>query len=470
MVKRFCITTAIDYVNDTIHIGHAYQKVVADVVARFHRCLGEEVFFLTGTDEHGAKVLEAAGKADLPPQEFVDNISAQDKKELQSLNISWDRFIRTTDEDHIKQVTDFYNKVKKNGDIYLGKFEGWYCRGCEEYKTAADLVDGHCLHHPHQKIEKLSEENYFFRLSKYETFLKNHFKNNPSFCQPEGRRREMTAFLDQGLKDISISRQTVSWGIPVPDDSKQTIYVWFEALINYLTGVPKNFWPADLHLLGKDNARFHAILWPAMLKSAGYSLPKAVYCHGFLTLNGQKISKSLGNIIRPSVLTTRFGVDGARYILLTATALATDGDISWQKMTKKYNADLANGLGNLTARLAKLCQIADFSYQGKELLFNDTVGKDYRVNMENYAINKTLNLIWAKIGQLDCFINEKEPWRIKDKENLTKILQSAVEKLLAIAVSLRPFLPETSDKIIQCFSGRKITAGKSLFPRINNNA
>ncbi len=241
MAKKYCITTAIDYVNDTTHVGHVYQKVVADAMARFHRCLGEDVFFLTGTDEHGAKALEAAEKVNLSPQEFVDNISTQDKEELQSFNISWDRFIRTTDEDHIKQVIDFYNKVKKNGDIYLGKFEGWYCRGCEEYKTASELKDGHCPHHPHQKIEKLSEENYFFRLSKYEDFLRNHFKNNPSFCRPEGRRREMMAFLDQGLKDISISRQAVSWGIPVPDDPKQTIYVWFDALINYLTGVPTAF-------------------------------------------------------------------------------------------------------------------------------------------------------------------------------------------------------------------------------------
>ena len=469
MVKKFCITTAIDYVNDTIHIGHAYQKVMADVMARFHRCLGEEVFFLTGTDEHGAKALEAAEKVNLSPQEFVDNISTQDKEELRSFNISWDRFIRTTDEDHIKQVIDFYNKVKKNGDIYLGKFEGWYCRGCEEYKTASELKDGHCPHHPHQKIEKLSEENYFFRLSKYEDFLKNHFKNNPSFCRPEGRRREMMAFLDQGLKDISISRQAVSWGIPVPDDPKQTIYVWFDALINYLTGVPTAFWPVDLHLLGKDNTRFHAILWPAMLKSAGYSLPKTVYCHGFLTLNGQKISKSLGNIIRPSELITRFGADGARYVLLTATTLASDGDISWQKMIEKYNADLANGLGNLTARLVKLCQMADFNYQGKELPFRDVVGKDYYRDMKNYAINKVLNLIWVRIGRLDHFINEKEPWQIKNEKELVEILQFAVEKLLVIAVLLRPFLPETSDKVIQCFSNKKITGGESLFPRINNN-
>jgi len=307
MTKKFYITTAIDYIDDVLHIGHAYQKIVADVLARYHRLLGEKVFFLTGVDEHGGKAEKAAKKAGVDFKKWADKISQADKKELRLLNVSFDRFIRTTDKDHEKNVIDFWHRVEKNGDIYLGKYVGIYCEGCEGFITKKDLIKGRCPFHPTQKPVKLTEKNYFFRWSKYENFLKKHIKSHPEFLQPEARRNEMLSFLDRGLEDIPISRPSVKWGIQVPGDSKHTIYVWFDALINYLSGTPKDLWPADVHMLGKDNVRWHALFWPAMLKSAGYELPKTVYGHGFISLEGKKISKSLGNIIRPSELIAKVG-------------------------------------------------------------------------------------------------------------------------------------------------------------------
>lgn len=465
-MEKFYITTAIDYVNDVIHIGHAYQKVVADIFARYHRLLGKKVFFLTGSDEHGGKAEEAARLAGQDVADFVDQVVAGNKEELASLDIDFNRYIRTTDEDHVRQVKDFYLRVKKNGDIYRAKFSGFYCSGCEEYKTASDLIDGHCLHHPNLSIKKLTEENYFFAWSKYEGFLKNHIKNNPDFIKPKSRAREMLAFLAQGLNDISISRQSVSWGIPVPDDPTQTLYVWFDALINYLTGAPEGFWPANLHLLGKDNTRWHALLWPAMLKSAGFSLPKTVYAHGFLTLNGQKISKSLGNIIRPSQLVEEFGSDGARYLLASAKTLGGDGDISWAKMTKKYNADLANGLGNLVSRLAKLCQLSeiklDRSSSDQKAIFLEG---DFSRLMANYQLLPALNFVWGKLRLIDQEINRHQPWKITDKKKQGQILSRLVNQLLEVAMMLEPFLPQTARTIKETFSAKKIVLPKPLFIR-----
>jgi len=468
MGNKFYITTAIDYANDVIHIGHAYQKVIADVIARYHRLLGQEVFFLTGVDEHGVKVQRAADAKGFDPQNFVDKISTENQKQLSLLNVTPDRFIRTTDSDHIKKVKEFWLKVKKKGDIYLADFQGLYCEGCEEYKTESDLVDGHCPYHPKLKIKKLREKNYFFRWSKYKNFLKQYILSHRNFLRPEASKKEMLSFLNQGLNDISISRQkqNVSWGIPVPGDSQQTIYVWFDALINYLTGAPQDFWPADLHLLGKDNARWHALFWPAMLKSAGYLLPKTVYSHGFLSLNGQKISKSSGNIICPQELVDKFTSDGARYILVGCKGLADDGDMSWQKMTNIYNADLANGLGNLVARLAKLCQLSELEFILKIPKFSQVAVGEYQRKMEDYRLNEVLSFIWGKIKTVDRYLNQEKPWEIKNKARLKDSLQEAVAQILKIAVLLGPFLPQTSEKIKRIFIGRKIISCPSLFPRI----
>src|SRR3989344_6618525 len=356
-MNKYYVTTAIDYTNNVIHIGHAYQKILADVLARYHRQIGDKTFFLTGTDEHGTTNEQAAKAAGKDPQTFVDEISAKDREQIDSLNINYDRFIRTTDPDHKKLVKEFYLKVKKNGDIYKGVYKGLYCVGCESYKTDSEIIDGKCPLHPTRELQQIEEENYFFAWSKYEDFLRKLIKKNPGFVQPEARRNEMLAFLDQGLRDIAISRQKdkVSWGIPIPDDPEHVNYVWFDALINYVSGAP-DFWPADVHILGKDNVRWHALLWPAMLKSAGYKLPKTIYGHGFINLNGEKISKSRGNVIRPNELVKEFGVDGVRYYFIRFGPWVEDVDISVEHLREVYNADLANGLGNTVARIAKLAE------------------------------------------------------------------------------------------------------------------
>jgi len=464
-MKKFYITTAIDYVNDVIHIGHAYQKVIADILARYHRLLGEEVFFLTGVDEHGGKAEEAAKLAGQEEKQFVDQIVAGNKDQLEALNVNYNRYIRTTDKDHVDRVIDFYQRIKARGDIYRAKFEGFYCSGCEEYKTEADLVDGRCPLHPNLTIKKLSEENYFFAWSKYRGFLKDYLNSHPDFVQPAGRAREMLAFLDQGLNDISISRQNVAWGIPVPDDPAQTFYVWFDALINYLTGAPLGFWPADLHLLGKDNTRWHALLWPAMLASAGFPLPKTVYAHGFLTIDNQKISKSLGNVIRPKSLVEKFGTDGARYLLASSKTLAGDGDISWEKLTSKYNADLANRLGNLVARLAKLCQLSQASFSNKVPESALALSRDLKRRMASFQILSALNYIWQEVRLVDQALNKTQPWRIKSRKEQKKVLAGLVDQLLKISVLLEPFLPQTSQVITETFTKEKIIPPKTLFIR-----
>ncbi|MCS7134762.1 MAG: class I tRNA ligase family protein, partial [Candidatus Pacearchaeota archaeon] len=322
MGKKFYVTTAIDYTNDVIHIGQAYQKVVADVFARWYRLLGKRVFFLTGTDEHGKKIYEIAKERGLNPKEFVDVISTKDKEEQDSLNISYDRFIRTTDKDHEKIVQEVTKKILKKGDIYKGIYEGLYCVGCEAYLTEKDLSDGKCPVHD-KKPEVVKEETYFFRLSKYKKKLLKYYEKHPEFILPEERRNEIISKVKEGVKDLSITRTTVSWGIPFPGDEKHTIYVWWDALLNYFSGIysEKKFWPPDLQLLGKDNGWFHGVVWPAMLMSAGLKLPKKIFIHGFLTFEGKKISKSLGNIIHPKELVKKYGSDSVRYFLCRNFAL-----------------------------------------------------------------------------------------------------------------------------------------------------
>ncbi|KKS65270.1 MAG: Methionyl-tRNA synthetase, partial [Candidatus Daviesbacteria bacterium GW2011_GWA1_42_6] len=364
-MKKFYITTAIDYVNDTIHLGHIFQKVVADVLARYRRIrLGDtNVFFLTGTDEYGQRVEKAAKEAGIPTKEFARKIAASDKVQQDSLNISYDKFIETTDDDHTKVAQEIWKRVEAGGDIYLGKYEGLYCEGCEAFYTEKDLTFGKCPFHPTLEVKRVTEENYFFKWSKYKDFLTDYLQKNPDFVVPEARRKEMLAFA-KDIKDIPVSRTNFSWGIPVTEHPGHVMYVWFDALTNYLTGVgflenPKlfeKFWPADAHILGKDNARWHVLLWPAILKSAGIELPKTILVNGFLSLNGQKMSKSIGNVIRPTEWVEKYGADAVRYYLLRYTTLTEDSDISEEKLIQAYNSDLANGLGNLVARVARLCE------------------------------------------------------------------------------------------------------------------
>lgn len=461
MSKKFYITTAIDYTNDVIHAGHSYQKLLADALARYHRLLGDETYFLTGTDEHGQKVEKSAKEKNIDPKQFVDKVAKQDKSEWDSLHISYDRFIRTTDEDHIKFAQEFYLKSKANGDIYLDEYEGLYCEGCEAYYDESDLIDGKCPFHPTKEIQRLKEKNYFFRLSKYQKFLAGYIEQNSNFVVPEKKRNEILSFIKGGLKDFSVSRQNVSWGIPVPDDPNHTIYVWFDALINYLTyGQKENCWPADVHVLGKDNQRFHAIYWPAMLKSAGYPLPKTILVHDFFSLNGQKISKSLGNVIRPSELVERYGVEAIRYHFLRFGPLTNDVDITFEKIEESYNADLANGLGNLVARIAKLCEITDFKSNEVNI---SSFSKDVKKKLDDFRVNTALDNIWNEISKNDSLVNQTELW--KDTEKKLDTLNNIVDSIQQIAYNLQPFLPETAEKIKKQFSG-KIKSGEPLFPRL----
>ncbi|MGB9911533.1 MAG: methionine--tRNA ligase [Microgenomates group bacterium] len=465
-MRKFFITTAIDYTNDVIHIGHSYQKILADALARYHRLLKEKVFFLTGTDEHGQKVEGAARAAGLPPKKFVDQIVVQNKKEWRALNLSYTRFIRTTDKDHVKFAQEVYLKAKANGDIYKGKYEGFYCQSCESYLSSHELKDGHCPFHPQKELLKLTEENYFFRLSRYQKFLEEVIKTDKLLILPLSKKKETLSFISQGLKDFAVSRPGVSWGIPVPDDPSHTIYVWFDALINYLTyGVKEKCWPADVHVLGKDNLRFHAIYWPAMLKSAGYPLPKTILVHDFISLEGQKISKSLGNVIRPSQLVNQFGTDAVRYFFLRFGPLNNDVDFSLEKIKEAYNADLANGLGNLVSRVARLAEKEKISFPRFKAIYFPSQFKKFHQLMINYQVNEALNFIWEKIASLDKKINDQKPWQLKGKQ-LKKVLWELVREIREIGLLLTPFLPKTSEKILRQFKGPKIKTEKPLFPRI----
>lgn len=470
---KLLITTAIDYTNDVIHIGHAYQKVLADCLARYYRHIlgSKNVYFLTGTDEHGTTNEKAAKVRNIPPQQHVAEISQKDKDQLDALNLSYNRFIRTTDADHKKMAQDFMQRSYDNGDIYLGKYEGLYCEGCESYKTLSELDEkGQCLMHPTRQIQKVEEENYFFKWSKYQDFLKE-LLSKPGFTLPEGKRKEMLAFVVQGLDDLPVSRPKykVSWGIDVPFDNEHVIYVWFDALINYYTaGLQNEFWDDDtkiIHMLGKDNAKWHALLWPAMLKSAGYRLPDQVYVHGFINLEGEKISKSRGNVIRPSELTAQYGVDFIRYYFLKYGPVVEDVNISRDHIKEIYNADLANGLGNTVARLAKLAEKFDETLNicmPSKSVWDD----DWAASFADFRVDLVAQNIWSKLAEIDKHINDNQPWNITDSAHLKEILEYEITKLLEVAVILEPFMPATSEKIVSQFETGKVVAEKPLFPRL----
>ncbi len=447
--QKFYVTTAIDYPNAEPHIGHAYQKIVADILARWHKLQDDDVFFLTGTDEHGKKIQETAEKAGKSPKDFVDEVSEKFKEAWQLLNIQPDRFIRTTDKDHESLVQEVIKKCNKSGDIYKGEYEGLYCVGCEAYYTEKDLVDGKCPLHS-RPVDKLKEESYFFKLSKYEKFLLDLYKNNPEFILPEERKNEMINRVKEGLKDLSISRTSFNWGIPFPLDKKHVTYVWFDALFNYLSGAGKNskYWPASLHLLGKDNGWFHSVYWPAFLKSAGYDLPKTIFIHGFLTFNGQKISKSLGNAISPKILVEKYGADSIRYFVSRNFVLGEDGDFSESSLVERHNNELANKLGNLVSRVSALAEKYLLEKTEIKPLNSKEMQKKVSIHFEKFELDKALNEIFAFIDNCNEFIQEKKPWETKDP----KVLYELANAIKDFTVLLSPFIPETSEKISKIFN------------------
>ncbi len=474
MKKKIFITTAIDYTNDVIHVGHAYEKILADCIARYERIKrgAENVHFTTGTDEHGTTNEKAAEKRGITPLEHVTEISAKDKEQIDALNISYDRFIRTTDEDHKKFALEFFTKSLENGDIYKGSYKGYYCEGCESHKTISELDENRqCPNHKTRQIQELDEENYFFRWSKYESFLKELITSGQLDIRPEGKKLEMLAFLDKGLKDITVSRPKykVSWGFTTPNDPEQVIYVWFDALINYLTeGLTKGFWDEDteiVHFVGKDIARWHTLLWPAMLKSAGYRTPDKVYVHGFINLDGQKISKSLGNVIRPTELVDKYGVDAVRYYLLKQGPVVEDSDISTKQLEEVYTGELANGLGNTVNRLAALAEKSGYSCGNNAEIAIEDQANIYSPIAE-FRIDIVIKNIWQRLAALDKNINENTPWSITNKDELYKVLDYEITELKKLAILLHPVMPNMSEKIAGIFSSENIKKPEGLFPKI----
>ncbi|MEM5812656.1 MAG: methionine--tRNA ligase, partial [Candidatus Aenigmatarchaeota archaeon] len=440
------------YVNDIPHIGHAYTTIVADVLARWHRLKGEDVFFLTGTDENGKKIETAARNAGKEPKEFADSVVKRFQELWKKLNISNDDFIRTTEERHRRVVVEIVKLMQKAGDIYKGEYEGWYCTPDESFWTETQLVNGKCPECG-REVEKVKEESYFFRLSKYQSELLDFYKKNPEFISPKNRRQEIINRVQAGLRDLSITRETVRWGIPYPGDPKHVIYVWVDALTNYLSGIGypgENFrklWPADIHLMAKEILWFHSVIWPAILMSCRLPLPKKVFAHGWLTIDGEKMSKSKGNVVDPMKLMEKYPVDTVRYFLVREIPLGDDGDFSEKALVQRINGELVSDLGNLASRVLTLAEKSGLDkFEGKDELSRNLDFKKIEKYVDNVELHHAVTGIFDFIRAVNKYINEKEPWKLKGKE-LESVVYNLLESLRVISILISPFMPETAERL-----------------------
>lgn len=466
----FYLTTTLPYVNAEPHIGFGLEIVAGDVISRYQRLLGKEVIFNTGTDEHGQKIYQKAIEANVSPQAYVDKYAAKFHELKEQLNLSYTHFIRTTDEHHVAAAQEFWRRCDANGDIYKKLYSVKYCVGCELEKTESELVDGRCPLHPDRELELREEENYFFRFSKYQEPLLQLYREQPEFVEPADKMKEIISFVEGGLQDFSISRlkEKMPWGVSVPGDDEHVMYVWFDALVNYIStlGWPQDdanfskFWPG-VQLAGKDNLRQQSAMWQAMLLSAQLPASEKILINGFISVAGQKMSKSLGNVIAPKELVARYGVDGARYALLALGAFGADMDVTWERLDTQYTADLSNGLGNLCSRVAKLCEKAGVGGDASPL----ELAEEYRAALDAYDLTEGLRWAMAQVAAADAWLSETTPWK-KTGEEQQAILQEAVQRIRVIATHLQPYLPETAESILAHFSAAQIVALSPLFPRL----
>ena len=481
---KFYVTTSIPYVNADPHIGFALEIVQADVLARYHRKKGDDTFFLTGTDEHGVKIVRAAEAEGKSPQDFVDGIAEKFKTLKGALNLSWDDFIRTSDKKrHWPGAQKLWLELVKAGKIYKKKYRGLYCVGHEAFITEKDLVGGKCRDHQ-KEPEVIEEENWFFKLSDYTASIKSKIENGELRIVPEGRKNEILSLAKEGFEDVSFSRprKDLSWGVPVPNDEEHTMYVWCDALSNYITalgyGREKNglergiaerfstFWPADVHVIGKDILRFHAAIWPGMLLAAGLPLPKTIFVHGFITVGGEKMSKTVGNVVDPFEVVKKYGADALRYYLLREIPSSGDGDFTYEKFEERYNGDLAKGLGNLVARVLTLAEKADVEPEAG--LFSEIVkdaGKNVEAFFNDFRFSDALAVIWQLIAAGDKYIDDKKPWALDSgSEEYRKTIGALLSLVSDIGGLVEPFLPETSEKIAIAVKNKK---SEILFPRLS---
>lgn len=473
MNKKFFLTNAIPYVNAKPHVGHALEFVQSNVIANYHRLLGDDVLTLCGGDENAIKNVQAAEKEGKDIREFVDTNTKLFEDLADKLSAKFDVFQKGSSKDHYTASQKLWELCLNNGDIYKKSYTGLYCVGCEQFYEKEELNEnGECYEHPGKKLEEVEEENYFFKLSKYQEQLQKILEDGTLKIIPESRKNEVLSFLKSGLKDISISRsneRAKNWGVPVPNDETQRMYVWFDALNIYQSGVGfatddtqyQKWWPADVHVIGKGIIRFHAVYWPAFLLSAGLELPKSIFVHGYFTVDGQKMSKTIGNVIDPIEMIEKYGVDALRYYLLSQIPSTGDGDFSETRLKEVYNSDLANGLGNLVARVSKLCEKSNFLSNTEGNIWCADVTK----GLSEYKFHEALQAIWVLISETDKKINEQQPWKL-EKEELVEALTGYVKRIQEIGFNLKPFLPTTAKKVLEQFNG-EVKSSQPLFPRLS---